>query len=523
MHMELTTPPPGAPDPGVALADAPAAPARSNRRELTRLFLVLLALTFVLRMPAFFTPVFNSDETFLATQAHVLNDGGQLYEEAIDRKPPIVPYVYAATFTFFETSALWSVRVVAMLAVALTALLLAIEARRRYGSRAGWIAGVMFVVAMVLFAPQDGQAANFEVFMLPSMTAAILFARRGRGFLAGVAIALATLAKQTGAATLLPVVYLIMRSRGKKGVGEVALGFTIPTALVALAVGPSQLLYWTVLGNGSYVGMKTMSTVVLTTFLFMTGMWALCNLPLLWKIPSAWGHRKLVALDGQRDTDLWLWVLSAAVSVAVGLRFFGHYYIQLAPPLALLAAGAIVRGTRKWADRAVAFALVVGVLFSAAGYFFRPGVPEPSYESVSALPGHHHGPRRRHLRLGQRARDLLGVGSPAGDALPHLVLPDRELPRSTARRRQHQRRHRGRVARLLHRLHRAPTEVLRRHRTRQRARRAVLPDLELPAPREDREDPVPPRRHHRRHRGLPAQVAPAPPAAAQTSGQGVLW
>jgi len=383
MRMELTIPAPGAPDPGVALADAPAAPARSNRRELTRIFLVLLALTFVLRLPAFFTPVFNSDETFLATQAHVLGDGGRLYEEAIDRKPPIVPYVYAATFSFFGTTALWSVRVVAMLAVALTALLLAIEARRRYGPRAGWIAGVMFAVAMVLFAPQDGQAANFEVFMLPSMTAAILFARRGRGFLAGVAIALATLAKQTGAATLLPVVYLIARSRGKRGVGEVALGFTIPTALVALAMGPSQLLYWTVLGNGSYVGMKTMSTVVLTTFLFMTGMWALCNLPVLWKIPSAWGHRKLLALDGQRDTDLWLWVLSAAVSVAVGLRFFGHYYIQLAPPLALLAAGALVRGTRKWADRAVVFALVIGSLFSAAGYFFRPGVPEPSYESVS--------------------------------------------------------------------------------------------------------------------------------------------
>ena len=78
----------------------------------------------------------------------------------------------------------------------------------------------------------------------------------------------------------------------------------------------------------------------------MTGMWALCNLPLLWKIPSAWTQRKLVALDGERDTDLWLWMLSAAVSVAVGLRFFGHYYLQLIPPLALLAAGALTRGSR---------------------------------------------------------------------------------------------------------------------------------------------------------------------------------
>jgi 4-amino-4-deoxy-L-arabinose transferase-like glycosyltransferase len=386
MPMESASLAPGTITSGAPLTDAPApsvAAPRSERRELVRIFLVLLALTFVLRLPAFFTPVFNSDETFLATQAHVLNDGGQLYEDAIDRKPPIVPYVYAATFAFFETTALWSVRLVAMLAVALTALLLAIEARRRYGKRAGWIAGILFVVAMVSFAPQDGQAANFEVFMLPSMTAAILFARRGRGFLAGVAIAAATLAKQTGAATLLPVLYLIIRARGKRGIGEVFLGFTIPTALVALAMGPAQLFYWTVLGNGSYVGMKTMSTVVLTMFLFMTGMWIVCNLPLLWKIPSAWKDRRLVALDGQRDTDLWLWLLSAAVSVAFGLRFFGHYYLQMIPPLALLAAGALSRGNAVWARRAVAFALVFGVGFSIAGYVYRPGVPEPNYESVS--------------------------------------------------------------------------------------------------------------------------------------------
>ena len=53
-------------------------------------------------------------------------------------------------------------------------------------ARAAGSPGVLFVLAMVAFAPQDGQAANFEVFMLPSMTAAILFARRGRGVAAGV-------------------------------------------------------------------------------------------------------------------------------------------------------------------------------------------------------------------------------------------------------------------------------------------------------------------------------------------------
>ena len=81
----------------------------------------------------------------------------------------------------------------------------------------GIVTGRLFVVAMVLFAPQDGQAANFEVFMLPSMTAAILFTTARPRLCRGCRDpSLATLAKQTGAATLLPVVYLVTRARGRR-------------------------------------------------------------------------------------------------------------------------------------------------------------------------------------------------------------------------------------------------------------------------------------------------------------------
>jgi hypothetical protein len=71
---------------------------RSSRRTTLRLFAVLFLLTAALRLPAFFVDVFNSDESFLGAQAEVINDGGKLYTEAADRKPPLVPYLYAATF-----------------------------------------------------------------------------------------------------------------------------------------------------------------------------------------------------------------------------------------------------------------------------------------------------------------------------------------------------------------------------------------------------------------------------------------
>src|SRR2546423_3373532 len=229
------SPPPGAL--WIAPDSQPLPDERSARRRSTLLlFAVLLLLTAALRLPAFFVDVFNSDESFLGAQAEVINDGGKLYQEAADRKPPLVPYLYAATFAVFGTTALWSVRVMAMLAVALTALFLALEARRRYGNRAAWIAGVLMVLASVAFAPQDGQAANFEIFMLPSMTAAVLLARRGRAFSSGAAVALATLAKQTGAATLLPVLYLLWRQRGRRGAARAVGRVPLPPGAVAALV-----------------------------------------------------------------------------------------------------------------------------------------------------------------------------------------------------------------------------------------------------------------------------------------------
>jgi len=367
---------------------------RFGAAKTWRLFAALLLLAVALRLPAFFVEVFNSDETFLATQAEVINEGGRLYEEATDRKPPLVPYLYAATFTVFSTTALWSVRVIAMLAVALTGLLLALEARRRYGERAGWLAGILFVLASVAFAPQDGQAANFEVFMLPAMTAAVLLGARGRPRSAGVAVAVATLAKQTGAATLLPVLYLVWRARGRRGIVQAAIGFAIPIAVVALLVGPGELFFWTLLGNGSYFGLGSASAYVVGLFLVMTLAFIGSNLPIVWTLPRAWRDRKLPSLrradgaeaDGQwagPDTDLWIWLASAALSVAVGFRFFGHYYLQLLPPLCLLSVGALMNRDRRIVRATIGLAIVIAVGFSLLGFWVKPWGDHPKYEQVA--------------------------------------------------------------------------------------------------------------------------------------------
>src|SRR3982074_605430 len=170
-------------------------------------FVLLLMLAAVLRAPTFSDRVFNADEAYLATQAQMLNAGGRLYVDTVDRKPPVVPYLYAGVFRLTGSDDIRPVRVLMILTNALTALLLAVEAERRFGRRrAGVIAGLLFLGSVVAFQAKDGQVANFEVFMVPTMVASVMLARRARPLASGVALAVSTLTKQTAAITLIPLV-----------------------------------------------------------------------------------------------------------------------------------------------------------------------------------------------------------------------------------------------------------------------------------------------------------------------------
>src|SRR5262249_29872084 len=106
--------------------------ARTRGRWLSAALLcAFLLLALLTRLPGLSNRVFNSDEAYLATQAQVLNRGGRLYVDTVDRKPPVVPSLYAAVFSLTGSDDLAPVRALALLAQVATASLIAIEARRR--------------------------------------------------------------------------------------------------------------------------------------------------------------------------------------------------------------------------------------------------------------------------------------------------------------------------------------------------------------------------------------------------------
>ncbi|MFF7642483.1 hypothetical protein [Streptomyces canus] len=156
--------------------------------------------------------------------------------------------------------------------------------------------------------PEDAQAATFEVFLLPCTAAAMWCADRRRWGAAETAVACAFLTKQTGGAVLLPVL------------GE------------ALATDPVGFVFWTVTGSAAYATLTGSELHVLARGSVNTAIVSVACAGLV--APVVRARRAPTA-------DLWLWLLASAGAVLLGLHFFGHYYLQLLPPVVLLATAAL--------------------------------------------------------------------------------------------------------------------------------------------------------------------------------------
>ncbi|GAA5013040.1 ArnT family glycosyltransferase [Kitasatospora paranensis] len=358
--------------------------ARIRTGYWSRLVPVLALLAALTHLPSFLRPVWSPDEGYLATQARMLADGGVLYDTVVDRKPPLLPWLYQACFALFGSGSLWPLRTLAIGAHLLTAVLLASIARGRWGNRAGGAAGALYLLVSIGLSPEDTQAATFEVFMLPAMVAAFRYAERRRWLAAGIAVAVCSLTKQTGGAVLLPVLWMLFQDARRRGVrwppvlGAIGLGFALPIALVALILTkPKGFLFWVVTGSGDYASLGG-------AWLQMAGR-ALGNSAILlaaglgFVVPLArrmWLHRRRVFVPTAGEehgstTDLWVWLLSSLVAVSVGFHFFGHYYLQLMPPLVLLGVGAVSTSAVRWRPVLTYSAVACTVFWSLA--VFWPG------------------------------------------------------------------------------------------------------------------------------------------------------
>ena len=315
--------------------------------------LALLGAAITLRIPAvFMRRWFNPDEAAIAMTAQALRRGQTLYVDMADRKPPLAALIYRLSSWLTGTDDARLPRLIAAVLLGLAAWVVAVAVARRAGRRAGWWSGVLLIAAAMAGSPADFAAANFSNLAVPFAAVAVV-ALRSRSMrsavLGGAALGLAVLCRQSwmfsipaaAASVLLGGDLLAHRLRRLAGA---AVGGAVPFAVVPLLAPFGEFWRWTFTGNGGFLFSaiqpgETAGRAAASVGLFL-----------------AW-HLALVGAAVARprwrvDADLWLWVLCGLAAVVAGFRFFGHYWLQVVPPLAVL--GGLSLGRARWPVRRVA-------------------------------------------------------------------------------------------------------------------------------------------------------------------------
>ncbi|MEY2552971.1 MAG: hypothetical protein QOC57_831 [Ilumatobacteraceae bacterium] len=341
------------------------------------------ALAVILRAPTLVVRrLFDADEAAIGVQAMVVRAGGTLYTDIFDRKPPLPPLLYAASFSVTDSTDVRPMRVLVLVLLALCGVLVAMEFWRRSGPVAAWCGGILMVTGAMALFPTDAGAANYAHFALLPGTAAILWSRRGTlggAVAAGVAIGLAILTRQSWLLGVVPACFSIgLHGRWRNIVPFlVAAAATIATTGFYAPFG--RFWEWNVTNSPGFVfaGTNLWSAAAkgLASVVGFVAFHPVATAAAGLSAATAMSALKRRTLPD--DIDLWLWIASGLAAWAAGLRFFGHYWLQVVPPLVILAVPQVSHWTgraRRKAIGAVAVPALVAwaLLFVPGSFHHRP-------------------------------------------------------------------------------------------------------------------------------------------------------
>jgi hypothetical protein len=327
-------------------------PAPDDPRRAPALFALFVGLSLLTRWLSFAVEVLDTDEAAHIVGSWVLRDGGRLYRDFADNKPPLL-YAYYAAAQALLGPGLVPVRLfTALLTVPLTAL----GASAAFGhDRRGLVAGLLHLLFGSAFLAHDVLAVNAElILLLPAAWAVAMLADEGRAtracplLMGGALLGAATLVKHQAAFWLPALAWAAVATGGRRWRRLLVLlaGFLLPLALTALhfaAAGTAgDLAYWTLLRNVAYAANPISAREALERAARSLLPWLLASAP-LWC--AWWSSRPLLDPRLRRLVDL-LVVLGLLPAFA-GLRFFPHYFVPVSWALAVGAAPAAAAWTSR--------------------------------------------------------------------------------------------------------------------------------------------------------------------------------
>ena len=313
----------------------------------------IILLTIAIRLPSLLHPLAIDDEAGYSVIANEIIDGGRPYVDAVDRKPPLLFWTYAAVFKIAGKYNWMALHVLSLAWTLATMAGLYVIAKQLFDRETGLISALFYSVFQPWLSFKNLAFNGEAVMNLAILWAWAIGFRRGslkyRPELlgAGALLCAAFLLKQPAAIAAIPLgIYLLLpsyrvsrRLTRTQCVVQAAIlttGFFGCLALFAVVLQQQGILreavYWTISNH-------TVPYIFWKNGILMTLAFVGACLPLL--IGAAMAIRDGCGLwAGKRSeqTALLGLLAASAIGTAAGARFYDHYYIQLIPPLALLAA-----------------------------------------------------------------------------------------------------------------------------------------------------------------------------------------
>jgi 4-amino-4-deoxy-L-arabinose transferase-like glycosyltransferase len=285
--------------------------------------------------------------------ANEIVDGGRPYVDAVERKPPLLFWTYAAVFKIAGKYNWKALHVVALVWTLCAMAGLCVIGCELFDGNTGLIAALFYSV----FQPWwTWKTLSFDGEMLMNLPIILAWAiafhrsssrRRPELFVAGALLGLAFLLKQPAAIAAVPLgIYLLLPSyRASRSLTRInsivqattlTAGFFAVVGVVTIVLWKQGILrdafYWTIRDHD--VPHIFWEKGILLTLAFI----GVC-LPLIVGAVMGWRDKSDIwAAKTEERTALFGLLFASAIGTAAGARFYPHYYIQLIPPLVLLSA-----------------------------------------------------------------------------------------------------------------------------------------------------------------------------------------
>lgn len=322
-------------------------------RQFRLAALGIILLTVAIRLPSLLHPQPIDSEGIYSVVANEIVDGGRPYIDAVERKPPLLFWTYAAVFKIAGKFNWMALHFVALVWTLCAMGGLYVIGRELLDCNTGLIAALFYSVFQPWWTWKTLSFDGEMIMNLPIIWAwAIAFRRsssrlRPELFAAGALLGAAFLLKQPAAIAAVPLgVYLLLpsyqtsrrltRTNSIIQATMLTAGFFLALGSVAIVLWKQGILrdgfYWTITNHD--IPHVFWQKGILNTVAFFGA----C-LPLVIGAIMAGRDKDEIWAGRPAERIAFFGLLAAsAIGAVAGARFYPHYYVQLIPPLALLAA-----------------------------------------------------------------------------------------------------------------------------------------------------------------------------------------